>query len=106
MRVCVQFNTSELIEIIDITSTACGILFTLESSCPEECRCTSGGADDGGKDVNDAGYCNHFCSKWGYCGEGVEYEKGDSIDCTGCSSGNCLPGIYFTYTFYKNSTNV
>ena len=90
------------IRIIYITNSLFGILFTLESSCPEKCRCTSGAASDGGKEVNGAGYCNYHCSKWGYCGEGEEYQDGDYIDCTGCSSGNNPPGVYFIYNFYKS----
>ena len=58
--------------------------------------CTSGGegfhdvhdpSHDGGKHINEDGVCEYHCSSPNvvngvrYCGEGPEYEKGDSIDC-------------------------
>jgi len=56
-------------------------------ACPETCKCQTGGAHDGGLKVNSAGYCNSYCSKWGYCGDGELYKTGAFVDCTGCSSG-------------------
>ena len=51
----------------------------------DQCRCKNGGRHNGGKDVNADGVCEYRCSKpFGvkrFCGEGPEYEEGDSIDC-------------------------
>ena len=52
--------------------------------CPEACKCKTGGANDGGKEVNDQGYCEHHCSKWGHCGNSVHYLDNLATNCTGC----------------------
>lgn len=67
---------------------------TLEPNCPETCKCLSGGASDGGKEVNAMGYCNYYCSEGGYCGENGWYEHGNFIDCTECLAGNKPSCVY------------
>ena len=60
----------------------------------DECKCTAGRADNGGKALNASGYCEFFCSKpFGgvkYCGLGQDYQMAGSID---CRKGN----IYYMY---------
>ena len=51
-------------------------------NCPTDCKCEAGATWDGGKAPNNQGYCEHYCSKWGYCGNGTKYSNG--TDCTGC----------------------
>ena len=65
------------------------------SKCPETCKCLSGGAHAGGKEVNAAGYCNYYCSEAGYCGEDGCYETESFIDCTGCAAGNKPSSVYY-----------
>ena len=51
------------------------------------CKCTSSAMWDGGKEVDEHGYCNYYCNEWQFCGDGENYQKGNFIDCTGCSIG-------------------
>ena len=59
-----------------------------EAYCPQKCNCKSGVSGDGGKPVNSGGVCEHFCSKYGFCGTGENYESG--IDCRECKIGKLL----------------
>ena len=57
------------------------------TACPERCStCKDGATWDGGKVVNNNGYCEHYCSKWGYCGDGEKYKIDPSAICYGCVS--------------------
>ena len=75
----------------------CVLLFIPESYCPQKCKCKSGRVIDkkNGKDVISDGYCQHYCSKRGYCGIGEKFTTG--TDCTGC--GNTAAGVYFIHFF-------
>ena len=66
------------------------------TACPETCsKCKSGDTAKGGLEVNSAGYCNAYCSKWGYCGDSEPYKIGAYVDCTGCIPGNSAIRVYF-----------
>jgi len=55
----------------------------LQIACPASCKtCKAGGSHDGGSPINSNGVCEHFCSNYGYCGNGNAYKTGD--DCSGC----------------------
>jgi len=71
--------------------TAAQTVLAQDSSCPETCQCKTGGEYDGGVAVNNAGYCNFYCSQWAYCGQGELYKTGEFVDCTGCPAAdvNC-----------------
>ena len=60
-------------------------LLLVPSGKTELCMCTKGTSHNGGEPPNDDGVCEYRCSRpidgIRYCGEGTEYEKGDSIDC-------------------------
>ena len=58
-------------------------LITIEK-CPESCKCLSGGAADGGREIDGSGYCKYYCSYGGRCGDGAAYTVGNFIDCTKC----------------------
>merc|ERR1719414_1270795 len=52
--------------------------------CQQKClTCKASEGGGGGKPLGSSGYCENYCSKWGYCGWGDEYFK-DGSDCTGC----------------------
>ena len=60
-----------------------------QKACSEKCKtCKASEGGGGGKPLgpNTYGYCEHYCSKWGYCGTGPEYWK-DGADCRLCYSG-------------------
>ena len=58
-------------------------------ACPVECSsCKEGAAYDGGKALSSTGHCEHYCSKWGFCGEGEKYENDPSAVCYGCAASN------------------
>ena len=64
----------------------------------DTCECNKGNPNNGGKPVNADGVCEYRCSKPfasfngnRFCGEGPEYEEGDSIDCQPAVQGS---GIY------------
>ena len=84
--------------------------------CPEACRCDVGNPLDGGRLLNNKGYCEHYCSipfrndinqigqpTFGtrHCGDGKEYQKGDFIDCSGCN-GNflCSDDMFLIQLFF------
>jgi len=57
------------------------------ASCPVECsNCKEGATWDGGKSLSSSGRCEHYCSKWGFCGEGEKYQKDPSAVCYGCTN--------------------
>ena len=60
----------------------------LKIGCPENCKCKTGGSGDGGKAVNDQGYCIYHCSDKRYCGDGSAYLTG--TDCRGCGGKQLL----------------
>ena len=49
------------------------------------CKCTKGSSSNEGKELNENGVCEHYCSKpysgVRYCGTGTDYKSGDSINC-------------------------
>ena len=85
------------------------------AACPVECStCKEGAAWDGGKSLSSTGRCEHYCSKWGFCGEGEKYQKDPSAVCYGCAAsyGNDLLSkpsfLVFNYnrdmSFYNSFT--
>ena len=58
-------------------------------ACPVECSsCKEGAAYDGGKVLSSTGHCEHYCSKWGFCGKGEKYENDPSAVSYGCAASN------------------
>jgi len=84
------------------------IIGPCQSACPQKCKTCkasegrSAEGQDGGKSLGKNGQCEHYCSKWGFCGAGAQYSK-DGVDCNGCKSGS-----FFLYTilisFYLSNT--
>merc|ERR1711994_461870 len=68
-----------------------------EMKCPARCKtCKAGASWDGGLRLNSDNVCEHFCSRWGYCGDGPEFRfNGAYTDCTGCVQGNKRPKRVF-----------
>ena len=55
-------------------------LIILGNWCQQKClTCKASEGGGGGKPLGPSGYCEHSCSKWGYCGEGEEYWKDGSV---------------------------
>ena len=50
--------------------------------CGPHCKCKPGSVIDGGKEVNEHGYCEFYCSTYGHCGDGTQFKTG--TDCTAC----------------------
>ena len=75
------------------------------AACPVECStCKEGAAWDGGKSLSSAGYCEYYCSKWGFCGEGEKYQKDPSAvcyECTASKGNNLLSKTIFWYAIYQ-----
>ena len=65
-----------------------GAAICRSKGCPNTCKCEAGATWDGGKELNNQGYCEYHCSKWGYCGNGTKYS--DGTDCTGCKNQGCV----------------
>ena len=76
------------------------ILIISEIECPARCStcrgANQGNSWDGGLRLNSDNVCEHFCSRWGYCGDGPEFSVG--TDCTGCVQGD------FSLSIYKKSS--
>ena len=64
------------------------------TTCPMYCKCNSGATSNpktdvatGGKYLDSHGYCNHWCSKGGYCCTNNNCKDGNAKDCTKCRNG-------------------
>ena len=58
--------------------------YSILESCSTTCKDRA--TWDGGKVVSNNGYCEYYCSKWGYCGDGEKYQIDPSAICHGCGS--------------------
>ena len=71
--------------LFKLCKSKCFYLFFVSSGQTDECMCKEGGTHNGGKPLNEFGICEYRCSRpfngVRFCGEGPDYDVGDSIAC-------------------------